>query len=205
MLDVSQPGRFQAETHWPISSACAATIGALLSRQPLRSTGRSHAYDDIVSIEANHRQFSSDGNVIIGDVPAEPDATRAFVTSIRRSTRANAGPSHRLFPEHEWRVSGADESPIATLLEQLLRRDPFNWVERVANELTTQMIANRRLSRGSGTAWPIGRKSLTSPQAGALVHLGGTGGNIGTTATHARDVARPGTGVDASRHLSAGP
>jgi cytochrome P450 len=172
-LDVSQPARFQAETHWPYFARLRRDDPVHFCRDspygPYWSITR---YDDVVSIEANHRQFSSDGNVIIGDVPAEFDATRAFVTSDppvhTRERRAVAPAVSRARVAH---LEEQTRGQIATLLDQLPRHDPFNWVERVANELTTQMIANlfdfpweqrHRLAYWAEVV-------LTSPQAGALV------------------------------------
>src|SRR5688572_14161407 len=77
-LDVSRPERFQVETHWPYFARLRRDDPVHFCRDspygPYWSITR---YDDIVSIEANHRQFSSDGNVIIGDLRPEFDTTRA--------------------------------------------------------------------------------------------------------------------------------
>jgi cytochrome P450 len=62
-------------------------------------------------------------------------------------------------------------SQIAALLDDLPREEAFNWVERVSNEITTQMIATlfdfpweerRRLAHWAEVV-------LTTPEAGALV------------------------------------
>jgi len=172
-LDVSRPERFQAETHWryfarlrrdePVHFCPDSPYG------PYWSITR---YDDIVAIEANHRQFSSDGNVIIGDVPPEFDATRAFVTSDPPlHTRERRAVAPAVSRDRVARLEALTRTQIAALLDELPRDESFNWVERVANELTTQMIANvfdfpweqrHRLAYWAEVV-------LTSPQPGALV------------------------------------
>lgn len=172
-LDVSRPARFQAETHW----ACFARLrrDAPIHFCPDSAYGPFWSitrYDDILSIEANHRQFSSDGNVIIGDVPPQFDATRAFVTSDPPvHTRERRAVAPAVSRARVARLEEQTRAQIAALLDRLPRHEPFNWVERVANELTTQMIANlfdfpweqrHRLAYWAEVV-------LTWPQAGALV------------------------------------
>ena len=73
-LDVSRVDRFQANTHWPYFARLRRDDPVHFCRDsaygPYWSITR---YDDILAVEVNHRQFSSNRNVIIGDVPAEFD------------------------------------------------------------------------------------------------------------------------------------
>ncbi len=172
-LDVSRPERFQAETHWPYFARLRRDEPVhFCPHSPYGPYWSITRYDDIVAIEANHRQFSSDGNVIIGDVPPEFDATRAFVTSDPPvHTRERRAVAPAVSRDRVARLEAQARAQIAALFEQLPRGEAFNWVERVANELTTQMIANvfdfpweqrHRLAYWAEVV-------LTSPQAGALV------------------------------------
>jgi len=142
-LDVSDPERFRQHTHLPYFARlrredpvhfCPTSVYG-----PYWSVTR---HDDILAVEVNHRQFSSNGNVIIGDVPAEFDATRAFATSdppVHTQERQGVSPalSRRRVAELEDETRGS----VGTLLDGLPRDEPFNWATRVSAELTTQMAA----------------------------------------------------------------
>ena len=172
-LDVSRPDRFQANTHW-------AYFARLRREDPVHFCGASPygpywsitRYDDILAVEAKHGAFSSDGNVIIGDVRPEFDATRAFVTSDPPvHTRERKAVAPAVSRERIGCLEERIRSQVAALLDHLPREIAFNWVERVSNELTTQMIATlfdfpweqrHRLAYWAEVV-------LTTPEAGALV------------------------------------
>lgn len=142
-LDVSRVDRFQTNSHWP-------HFARLRQEDPIHFCRESAygpywsitKYDDILAVEVNHRQFSSDGNVIIGDVPADFDATRAFATSDPPvHTRERQAVAPALSPKRVARIEEHIRSCIRTLLDELPRHEPFDWAKRVSAELTTQMVA----------------------------------------------------------------
>jgi cytochrome P450 len=171
-LDVSRPERFQAETHWPYFARLRRDDPVhFCPDSPYGPYWSITRYDDIVSIEANHRQFSSDGNVIIGDVRPEFETTRAFVTSDPPvHTRERRAVAPAVSSGRVARLEDQTRAQIAALLDRLPRQEPFNWVERVSNELTTEMIASLfdfpREQRHRLAYWAA--VVLTSPEAGAL-------------------------------------
>ena len=142
-LDVSRPERFLSNTHGPY-------FARLRREEPVHYCRRS-AYgpywsitrlDDIIAIEADHIRFSSDGNVIIGDVPAMFDDTRAFATSdppahtCERTAVLPAVSTKRVAA-----LEAATRAHIGAVLDSLPAGDTFDWVQRVSVELTTQMVA----------------------------------------------------------------
>jgi cytochrome P450 len=142
-LDVSRVDRFQTNTHWP-------HFARLRREDPVHFCGESAygpywsitKYDDIVAVEVDHRQFSSQGNVIIGDVPADFDATRAFATSDPPvHTRERQAVAPALSPGRVARIEEHTRNCMRTLLDELPRGEPFDWAKRVSAELTTQMVA----------------------------------------------------------------
>ena len=142
-LDVSRADRFQSNTHWPY-------FARLRREDPVHFCPASaHGaywsitrYDHILAVETNHRQFSSHGNVIIGDVPASFDATRAFATSDPPvHTRERGAVAPALAPARVAALEERTRANIGSVLDGLPRDAPFNWVERVSVELTTQMVA----------------------------------------------------------------
>jgi cytochrome P450 len=142
-LDVSHPERFQQQTHGPY-------FARLRREEPVHFC-QSSAYgpywsvtrhDDILAVEVNHRQFSSDGNVIIGDVPPAVDATRAFATSDPPvHTRERQGVSPAVSPGRVAELEAQTRSAIGAVLDDLPRGEPFDWATRVSAELTTRMVA----------------------------------------------------------------
>lgn len=172
-LDVSRPDRFQSNTHWPFFARLRREDPVHFCRDspygPYWSITR---YDDIVAVEADHRAFSSDGNVIIGDLRPEFDATRAFITSDPPvHTRERKAVAPAVSRERMTDLEEQVRSRIAALLDRLPRGQTLNWVESVSNELTTQMIATlfdfpwehrHKLARWAEIV-------LATPVAGALV------------------------------------
>jgi cytochrome P450 len=142
-MDVSRVHRFQTSTHWPY-------FARLRREDPVHYCPESAygsywsitRYDDIVAVETDYRRFSSDGNVIIGDIPPEFDATQAFATAdppVHTCERKAVQPA--VSPK---RLTGLEEctrANIGAVLDGLPRDETFNWVERVSVELTTQMVA----------------------------------------------------------------
>lgn len=170
-LDVSRADRFQTNTHGPF-------FARLRREDPVHFCPKSvHGsywsitrYDDIVAVEKNYRQFSSAGNVIIGDVAAEFDAP-AFATAdppvhtlIRKAVTPAVSPQRLAAFEEDTRAN------IGAVLDGLPKGKTFDWVERVSVELTTQMVAKlfdfpfaeRRLLSYWSEVW------LTTPEAGAI-------------------------------------
>ena len=142
-LDVSLPERFRQQTHWPLFARLRHDDPVHFCPEsaygPYWSVTR---YEDILAVEVNHRQFSSDGNVIIGDVPADFDATRAFATSDPPvHTRERGAVSPALSPQRVAQIEEQTRQRIRTVLEGLPREEPFNWATRVSAELTIQMVA----------------------------------------------------------------
>jgi cytochrome P450 len=142
-LDVSRPERFASNTHWPYFARLRRDAPVHFCREsvygPYWSITR---LDDIQAVEADYKHFSSDGNVIIGDVPAAFDETRAFATSdppvhTRERNAVAPGLSARRVAAFE-----ADtRQQVATILDDLPKHRTFDWVERVSIALTTHMVA----------------------------------------------------------------
>jgi cytochrome P450 len=172
-LDVSLPERFQHQTHWPL-------FARLRRDDPVHFCPES-AYgpywsvttnEDILAVEVNHRQFSSDGNVIIGDVPADFDETRAFATSDPPvHTRERGAVSPALSPARVAQLEEQTRQRIRTVLEGLPRGEPFNWATGVSAELTIQMVATLfdfpMAERHRLSYWT--EVLVTTPAPGALV------------------------------------
>jgi len=172
-LDISRAERFAAHTHWPYFARLRREAPVHFCPSSVHGAYWSITrYDDIVEVEKNHRQFSSDGNVIIGDVPADFDATRAFATSDPPvHTRERRAVAPALSPARLGHLETEIRADIRAVLQALPLNEPFDWVERVAIELTTRMVAALfdfpRAERHLLPYWSA--VLVTSPEPGALV------------------------------------
>lgn len=98
-------------------------------------------FDAIKAVDTDHERFSSQDNISIADQVPE----RLYPSFIamdpplhdahRKSVAPVAGP--RNLAAMEPLIRGR----VATVLDSLPRGEPFNWVDRVSIELTTQMLA----------------------------------------------------------------
>ncbi len=119
------------------------------------------SFDAIKRVDVDHERFSSQDNITIADQIPE----RLYPSFIamdpprhddqRKSVAPVAGPRNLAAME------GLIRSRVCSVLDELPESEPFNWVERVSIELTTQMLATlfdfpfeerRRLTRWSDVA-----------------------------------------------------
>ena len=141
-IDVSDP-RLYAEDAWrpwferlreeaPVHYCADSAFG------PYWSITR---FDDIVAVDSNYQQFSSEPFIIIGDLdddlpirnfismdPPEHDVQRRAVQSV-------------VAPRNLQEMEGLIRSRVVDILDNLPVGDTFNWVDDVSINLTTQMLA----------------------------------------------------------------
>jgi cytochrome P450 len=101
-------------------------------------------YDDIMAVDTNHQQFSSEsglGGITLRDFdedftlpmfiamdPPKHDAQRKVVQPI-------------VGPDNLARMEGTIRERVKTIFDALPMDEPFDWVDKVSIELTTQMLA----------------------------------------------------------------
>ncbi|MSR15738.1 MAG: cytochrome P450 [Gammaproteobacteria bacterium] len=98
-------------------------------------------YHDIVAVEKNYQVFSSEPTIVIGDPP--PDfITPMFISmdppkhDVQRMAVIPAVGAARVKE-----LEALIRERAGVILDGLPRNETFNWVDRVAKELTTQMLA----------------------------------------------------------------
>ena len=98
-------------------------------------------FDDIVAVEQNTKVFSSEPSIIIGDATDdfEPPMFIAMDPPVHDVQRRAASPA--VAPQRLSELEDLIRSRAAAILDGLPRDEPFNWVDRVSRELTTQMLA----------------------------------------------------------------
>lgn len=129
-------------------------------------------YKDIIEVDSNHGVFSS--KISLGG-PTLIDGRESFVrdrfmsmdppkhTEQRRSVAPVVAPAHLV------ELEGVIRKRAGEILDSLPINEPFNWVDRVSIELTTQMLATlfdfpwedrRKLTRWSNVAMAIPESGL---------------------------------------------
>ena len=98
-------------------------------------------YQDIVAVDSNHKVFSSQNNIVIGDAP-EGMETPMFIAMdgdkhvVQRKTVSPA-----VAPSQLSEIETLIRQRVCNILDSLPVGEEINWVELVSKELTTQMLA----------------------------------------------------------------
>lgn len=98
-------------------------------------------YNDIVAVDTNHKTFSSQPSIVIGDPTDnfQPPMFIAMDPPLHDIQRKAAQPA--VAPTQLSELEALIRQRVCTILDSLPAGEPFNWVERVSIELTTQMLA----------------------------------------------------------------
>ena len=114
-------------------------------------------YADIRKIDSNHRQFSSEPSITFVD--EEGSTTNNFISMDQPKHDAQRkAVSPVTGPKNLARLEPLIRERVVRIIDELPDREEFDWVDRVAVELTTQMLATlldfpfeerRRLTRWS--------------------------------------------------------
>lgn len=141
-IDVSRAERFEFDAHRPffarLRREAPVHFCAESGHGPYWSITR---YADILAVDKDWCRFSSRGSVFIGD-QSETSPTRAFIVmdppehAAERKAAAAA-----VTPDRLAALEDVVRARIAATLDGLPRDEPFDWVEKVSIELTTQMLA----------------------------------------------------------------
>jgi len=141
-LDVSKAERFASNTHWPFFERLRKEAPVHYCAESMHGAYWSISkFHDIVAVDANHRVFSSQHNIVIGDNP--PDfAPPMFIAEdppkhdVQRHAAAPA-----VAPARRADLEALIRQRVGQILDGLPRGETFNWVDHVSIELTTQMLA----------------------------------------------------------------
>ncbi|MGA1372299.1 MAG: cytochrome P450 [Pseudomonadales bacterium] len=141
-IDVSRPELFQTDTHWnyfrrlrqedPIHYCSDSFFGPYWSITRFR---------DIMAVDGNHQDFSSDISITLANRP-EDFKTTSFIAmdppkhDVQRKTVQGV-----VAPVNLAKLEGTIRSRAARILDSLPVGEEFNWVDLVSIELTTQMLA----------------------------------------------------------------
>ena len=98
-------------------------------------------FNDILEIDTNHIDFSSDRDITVGDQP-EGFAILNFIAAdppVHDVQRKSVTPA--VTPQRLAELEALMRERTAAVLDALPRNEPFDWVDKVSIELTTQFLA----------------------------------------------------------------
>lgn len=98
-------------------------------------------FKDIMHVDTNHKIFSSEGNVVIGDQLPEfaPGNFISHDPPLHDVQRAAVTPA--VSPMRLSEIEAVIRQRAGAILDSLPQNETFNWVDLVSVELTTQMLA----------------------------------------------------------------
>jgi cytochrome P450 len=142
-IDVSDPAIYQQDRWQPL-------FARLRREAPVHYCAESRygpywsvtSYNDIMTVELDHSSYSSElGGVQVEDQPADMKRT----SFIRMDPPRHAAQRHTVAPVAAPNSLASYETTIRqrtrAVLDALPRKETFDWVDKVAIELTTMMLA----------------------------------------------------------------
>ena len=142
-------------------------------------------YNDIMAVDTNHAVFSSDwtnGGISLFDGPMDARLQMFIAMDPPKHDEQRKTVSPIVAPANLAAFAGTIRQRTQRVLDSLPRAEPFNWVERVSIELTTQMLATlfdfpfderHKLTRWSDVATSVpGTDKITASPEARLAELG---------------------------------
>ena len=141
-VDVSDPSLFETDSWRPI-------FARLRSEAPVHYCADSTfgpywsitRFEDIMAVDSNHQSFSSIGGVSIGDRKPDFEAPNFISMDPPKHDAQRMSVTPAVAPMQLQKMEPLIRERVCQLLDDLPERTPFNWVDRVSVELTTQMLA----------------------------------------------------------------
>ena len=141
-IDPSNSDYFQSGAHHAIFRRLRAEAPAHYSKTgpsgPFWSVTR---HEDIMAVDTNHEDFSSDKNIVVGDQEEgfAPPMFIAMDPPVHDVQRKAAAPA--VAPQRLSELEALIRARVGAILDSLPVGEDFDWVDKVSIELTTQMLA----------------------------------------------------------------
>lgn len=141
-IDVSQSELYEKNLFWPY-------FERLRKEDPVHYCANSDfgpywsitKFEDIVYVEKNHDIFSSEWGIVIGDRPEDFETVNFISMDPPKHDAQRKAVQGVVAPRNLVELEGTIRQRAADILDSLPRNETFNWVDLVAIELTTQMLA----------------------------------------------------------------
>ena len=162
-IDVADPNLFKHNTMWPYferlrSEAPVHYCTTNEDAGPYWSVTR---YKDIMAVDTNHQVFSSEGGITLRDQDEDFKLPMFIAMDPPKHDDQRKTVSPIVAPANLAKLEGTIRERAGNILDSLPEGKPFNWVDKVSIELTTQMLATlfdfpfedrRKLTRWSDVA-----------------------------------------------------
>ena len=179
------PELFRSDTFWPYFERLRNEEPVhFCSTSPVGNYWSVTKYNDIMHVDTNAAIFSSDlnlGGVMLRDVDPAYQWPSFIMMDEPHHAPQRKTVSPMFTPTHLDELAILIRERSAEVLDNLPRNGPFNWVDRVSDELTTQMLATlfdfpwedrRKLTRWSDLATALPKSTIYDSEQQRLAELG---------------------------------
>ena len=158
-------------THWDLweNGIVGPYFERLRAEDPVHFHQHSHngpfwsitRHADIMHVDTHHKQFSSEGSIVLLDQPEDFPLAQFIAMDPPRHDEQRNTVAPVVAPRNLAALEATLRERVVNILAALPEGEPFNWVEAVSIELTTQMLATlfdfpfeqrRKLTRWSDVA-----------------------------------------------------
>ena len=141
-IDVSRSELFKTDSHWNY-------FKRLRREDPVHFCGQSlfgpywsiTKFRDIMDIEKNHQDFSSDPGITLAERPVDFQTVNFIAMDPPKHDVQRKTVQGVVAPMNLAKLESTIRERASTILATLPIGEEFNWVDRVSVELTTQMLA----------------------------------------------------------------
>ena len=140
-IDLCLPERFRDNTMWPFFERMRKEDPVHFHTESLVGPYWSITkYHDIMTVETNHQVFSSESGITIDDGDDEHPLPMFIAMDPPKHDEQRKVVSPIVSPHNLANMEPIIRQRAGTILDELPIGEPFNWVDRVSVELTTQML-----------------------------------------------------------------
>jgi len=172
-IDVADPLLFKNNTMWPYFERlrAEAPVHYCTTNEEVGPYWSVTRYKDIMAVDTNHQVFSSEGNIVLRDQDEDFQLPMFIAMDPPKHDDQRKTVSPIVAPANLAKLESTIRERVGNILDSLPENEPFNWVDRVSIELTTQMLATlfdfpfeerRKLTRWSDVA-------TAAPMPGGLI------------------------------------
>lgn len=141
-IDVSRPELMQSDNHWGYFARLRAEDPVHYCKDSLFGPYWSITrFSDIMEIEKNHEDFSSDPSITLADRPADFETVNFIAMDPPKHDVQRKTVQGVVAPMNLARLESTIRSRAAAILDSVPIGETFDWVDLVSIELTTQMLA----------------------------------------------------------------
>jgi cytochrome P450 len=141
-IQVADDELFRTDTHWPYFERLRNEDPVHLAVHPEHGPYWSIVkYNDIVAIDSNHQDFSSEGSITIEDPDADFQTPMFIAMDPPRHDAQRKAVSPAVSPTNIHNMEPLIRERAGLILDSLPIGETFDWVDKVSIELTTMTLA----------------------------------------------------------------